>query len=130
MGDEDSAPPRGVSWKPLRRARTKSLRRRLSRSAPRRYYTLCEIFSHEGLSVNKGSPRYNPLLSTSSCISGIVQIYTHDRRKGSTNGVEGKKAGYDYTRGEGTLQIRTRCEDIRKESTSRDSSRESLPCNK
>jgi hypothetical protein len=128
-GDEDSAPPRGVSWKPLRRAKTESLRRRFSRLAPRRYHTLCEKFSHEGLSVDKGSPRYNPLLSTSSCISGIVQIYTHDRRKGSTKGVEGKKAGYDYTRGEGSLQIRTRYEDIRKESTSRDSSRESLPCN-
>jgi hypothetical protein len=130
MGDEDSAPPRGVSWKPLRRAKTESLRRRFSRLAPRRYHTLCEKFSHEGLSVDKGSPRYNPLLSTSSYTSGIVQIYTHDRRKGSTKGVEGKKAGYDYTRGEGSLQIRTRREDVlRKESTSRDSSQESLPCN-
>ena len=81
---------------------------------------------HDSLSVGKGSLRYNPLLSTSSCTSGIVQIYTHDRRKGSTKGVEGKKAGYDYTRGEGSLQIRTRCEDIRKESTSRDPSQEDL----
>jgi hypothetical protein len=79
--------------------------------------------SHEGLSVDKGSPRYNPLLSTSAYISGIIQIYTHDRRKGSTKGVEGKKAGYDYAQGEGSLQIRTRYEDIlRKESISRDSS--------
>jgi len=43
-GDEDSAPPRGVSWKPLRRAKTESLRRRFSRLAPRRYHTLCEKF--------------------------------------------------------------------------------------
>ena len=85
---------------------------------------------HDSLSVEKGSLRYNPLLSTSACISGIVQIHTHDRRKGSTKGVEGKKAGYDCTQGEGSLQIRARREDIlRKESTSRDSSRESLPCN-
>ena len=36
QGDEDSAPPRGVSWKPLRRAKTESLRRR-SPTAARRY---------------------------------------------------------------------------------------------
>ena len=46
-------------------------------------------------------------------------------------GIEGKKEGYDYTQGEGSLQIRTRREDIlRKESISRDSSQESLPYNK
>jgi hypothetical protein len=33
---------------------------------------------HDSLSVDKGSLRYNPLLSTSACTSGIVQIYTHD----------------------------------------------------
>ena len=55
---------------------------------------------HYSLSVDKGSLRYNPLLSTSACISGIVQIHTHDRRKGSTKGVEGKKGGLRlYSRG-------------------------------
>jgi hypothetical protein len=93
-------------------------------------HSLRKKISHKGLSVNKGSPQYNPLLSTSSYISGIIQIYTHNRRKGSTKGVEGKKAGYDYAQEKGSLQIRTHYKDIRKESISRDSSQESLPYNK
>ena len=52
---------------------------------------------HDSLSIDKGSLRYNPLLSTSAYISRIIQIYTHDRRKGSIRGIEGKKASYDYT---------------------------------
>jgi hypothetical protein len=127
---EDSAPPRGAGRQP------ESLRSSGLRLSPfdedfpdrRRGDTTLSAkkISHEGLSVDKGSPRYNPLLSTSACTSGIVQIHTHDRRKGSTKGVEGKKAGYVCAQGEGSLQ-RTRCEDVlRKESTSRDSSREDL----
>jgi hypothetical protein len=66
-------------------------------------HTLSAKNFHNSLSVDKGSLRYNPLLSTSAYTSGIVQIHTHDRRKGSTKGIEGKKAGYDYTQGEGSL---------------------------
>ena len=42
LGDEDSVPPRGVSWKPLRRAKTESLQRRSPTAARRyQYFELC-----------------------------------------------------------------------------------------
>jgi hypothetical protein len=56
LGDEDSAPPRGVSWKPLRRAKTESLRRRFSRLAPRRYHTLCEKIFHTKAFLSTKAP--------------------------------------------------------------------------
>jgi len=51
--------------------------------------------------------RYNPLLSTSSCISYLVQIHTHNWRKGPGENIKGKKAGYGYGLREGQEGFRS-----------------------
>jgi hypothetical protein len=91
--------------------------------------TLCEKKIHTTAFLSTKAP-YDIILyfwPPLAHLGSFKYIHTHDWRKGSTKGVEGKKAGYDYTQGEGSLQIRIYYEDIlRKELISRDSSREDL----